>query len=148
MVRKNGFIDRSDYEGQFLRLLNKATKSGLSQALFQEKLGWHDQRINYVQCAAFLTLPSLSLNLLTGTHGALSFGLAFLTIGNITSNCVDHYKIRLLQQSEQQLPLLPPYLHNRDWKWLWLPLIPIEKLVGGRYFLARHGDNLIIPKED
>lgn len=154
LIRKKGYIDRSDYEEQFLAALNKVVKQGVVQALFQEKLGWHDQKGNYV--GYLLYTAAFPINVFfdskAGTHIGKILWLGLLPILNIGANYISNRYIEPLQQLNRFLfnnnpPPLPPSFPNRNWKELWLPPFPIEKWIAGRRFLTRHGNQLVIPRQ-
>ena len=156
LIRKKGYIDRQDYEEQFLAALNKAVKQGVVQALFQEKLGWHDQRNHYLYysfyIAAFPLFVYLDVNL-TGSHLGKMIWFGGLLVVNIGSNAIINSGQKSLQRFLNRLlpedlrPPLPPFFPKRDWKEFWLPPLPIEKWIAGRGFLNRHGNQLVIPRQ-
>jgi len=146
-VRDKSPADRSEYGKQFLQLLNKAVKSGLAEALFREKLG-PDQALTYG--GYFLWGSALSVGLLNnGSEAFLPWALHFYEI-NVSVNLCSGI-LRLMQN------VIPQPLRGEDMRQLyfmrsnlkeaWLPLLPIDKWVLGRLYLAHHGNNFIIPKE-
>ncbi|MEK7182718.1 MAG: hypothetical protein AAB694_01005, partial [Patescibacteria group bacterium] len=133
--------------------LNKAVKQGVVQALFQEKLGWHDQRNNYIGYLFYTAVFPINvlLDSQAVTHISKIIWLSLLPILNIGMNQITNQWGERLQQLNRFLfiepPPLPPQFANRNWKELWLPLFPIEKWIAGRGFLNRHGNQLVIPRQ-
>lgn len=151
-VRSQSFQDRSEYEEKFLNLLNQSVKSGLKEALLREKLGWHDQDINYqfyILYSAFLPpniLIDLALNRMI-PQSSITW-LATLLLLHISLNFLDNSSARRLQALISTLPddlksSLPPRHLNRNWRDIWLPRVPVDKYFAGRLYLSQHGDSLI-----
>lgn len=138
-VRKEHFIDRSNYEEQFLKLLNKAVKSGSTQALSQEKLGLPDQAINYgLYCVYFIWRSTFAL--LLGVN-PLAEPLVFFLFNGAINLCSEG--VRPIKRYRR---FVPP--HRRRFSNLVeaiSPLVQIDKWIAGWLFLARHGDKVIIP---
>lgn len=132
-IRSRHFTGTDEYKEQFLKLLNRAVKSGTAEGLFHEKLGWQDNKYAYF---AYMVFSGFELTHLPFT---LSDFIYYFAINHPVAQAINH----LPRRSETQSPMF----YIRDWKEAWLPLVPVDKWAVGRFYLARHGNELVIPKE-
>ncbi len=56
-----------------------------------------------------------------------------------------HPLLQFLYRHGRFSETFPSYV-RKDWKETWLPLIPVDKWTFGQFYLARHGNSLVIPK--
>lgn len=147
MVRKKGVQNKNDYEQKYLSRLNQAVYQGVTEALFQEKLGWLEQRISYRGLLIYLAgLPvNAWSDYLTDSYQSRGMWLGIiLFVLNPTLNYVlkiysePMKSINRLLPEEARLPI-PSSFPERDFKGYWLPILPIERWLYGR--------NLIVPAE-
>lgn len=152
-IRVGHFLDRSDYNDQFLVLLNKAVRDGLKEALFREKLGLHDQGTAFL-AYGLLMLPAYVQNTeaLMG-NGQFVEAIAWLRIF-LGINLMIQFGSYLYEWSDKAIygdDIVYDRKRNpslrEDWKEAWLPLVPIDRWMRGRLYLATQGSNLIVPKE-
>lgn len=151
-IRDGHFIDRSDYETQFLQKLNKAVKSGLLEALRREKLGWHDQGKNYIgkvfeHLAAFgssnIAYLSIGDNLITNIYPYwlfLSIALDFQRPHKSDSENL------LLYDGPNLFRIITSVKHIGE-KRAAFPAIPFPDWFRGKAFLARNGHQMIVPSK-
>lgn len=158
MIRSGHYIDNTDYNKQFLTRLNKTTKSAILDILFQEKLGLNDQMVNYVSHFGYFSVSPLLIfvleldkNFPTFLKGhepwlmAAGF-FAANVLGNSIHNYIDAWVNALLQTRPVERSFVHPSSPVRTGMGLLFPLVPVDKYLAGRWFLARHGDQLIIPR--
>ena len=139
-IRSGHPIDASDYNEQFLKMLNSAVAAGASEIVTSEKLGISDQLVPYIV---------LGMSLITFVvQGAIYkegippwVNLSFSLASNILWNVV----IYIIPQDEVYMTNYP-YTRRTQTECL-LPLtFPLNRWVYGQYYLAQHGDKIIIPK--
>ncbi|MBI2338289.1 hypothetical protein HYU95_03845 [Candidatus Daviesbacteria bacterium] len=141
-IKKRGYQNREDYEGQYLTRLQKEIKSAACEILFREKLGLHDQRINWLVYSMYI--PNIFSDLLRGDYeaAAITLGISILA-GNSILNVWRSIEIdRRIMQGDR----LPLYLTPRPWQEILYPVLPVDKWIKGRLLLARYGEELIIPR--
>lgn len=156
-IRSRHFIDRSDYNTQFLQKLNQATKDALLESLFYEKLGWNDQKTNYVFHLGYFCMAPLFIfilkveNMIPGPLQGYEPWLmipgffAANVLGNSIVNYINWQVHAILTIAGVNKPFASTGFSRHDGKELLLPLVPIEKYVAGRRFLDRNGSDLIVP---
>lgn len=143
-VRSNKYIDRSDYQEQFLRLLNEAVSAGTSQALSWEKLGFTNHKYVYALYAMSFMNDSGFFNTMSNMHIPL-----WVTIPTVivAYGAVVHPTMHILVKPFsiiENKPNHPAIRHS--WKEAPLPLLPVDRWIAGKIHLARHGQELVIPK--
>lgn len=148
-IQKTGFQNREDYESKYRAQLNREVKKGLAETLRWEKLGLRDQLPNYF--VYFAHLAWLPLNVNSGTYAVASslVGLIFFVHPMLAyhSNMRAQYYQWLNKSTKEYSPdlqiSLPPHINPRSWKTACLPLVPVDKWIRGRRFLAKHGEELV-----
>lgn len=158
-IRSGHYTDTSDYNAKFLKSLNQTTKQAVSECLFHEKLGWSDQKTNYT--VYLIQLAFLPLYY-PDAKEVLTWSTAITFILNPVFNFFQtrHYeRIQGINQSFQRLISqvdpegsnryfghIPPFLTKRSWREAIFPIVPVDKWIKGRVFLARHGSKLVVDK--
>lgn len=153
-IQKKGFQDREDYESRYLAQLNREVKSGLAETIWKEKLGLRAQLPNHM--IYMLSLSFLPLNINLGPTAVMFFAasLVFLVHPMLTfrSNMAYQRFRSLSEFTARNLPelrmFLPPHINPRSWKAAMMPVVPVDKWVKGRRFLAEYGNELIIPRSE
>lgn len=147
-VRDKGYKDREDYEKKFLGMLNREVKDATTEALFAEKLGFRDQKINYFVCvfqSFFLLPPLLSFNTTLDNYIKTAiFDLFFLAWQNSFFNNLNNDRFLRFHLFEKLMdahefgsrPMVPPSLNYRPLHQIFYPMIPVDKYIKGRRFLA------------
>lgn len=130
-IRLNHFIDRTDYNEQFLKLLNKAVKSGLSESVFREKLGFRTHDASYGFYLGWF-FWAVILNIQHDRSPIMPMNI----IGLFPIHIVGNY-IKGNVNPE----------NSRPWNESFMPLVPVDKYFLGLIFLARNGKNIVIPRE-
>lgn len=151
-IQKRGFQGQEDYADKYLARLNGEVKKGLAETIRREKLGLRNQFANYF--VYFLALGYLPLNVNLGPQavaGSLA-SLFFIVHPLLAHNSnITAQRLQQLREFRSLFPdlhiSLPPSVNPRSWKEAFLPVVPVDKWIKGRRFLAKHGTELIIPKE-
>lgn len=158
-IRKKNYQNREDYERQYLGKLKREVKEAATEILFAEKLGFQDQKINYI-------LYGLTTAVLSATDVALSsllqvdYPTKLLILHHIVFSCVIvNPALNLIDQIVFKMngfdeipsfpnfkPFLSPGINPRPWQKSFYPLIPIDKWAKGKKFLWQHGEELISTK--
>ncbi|MBI2029795.1 hypothetical protein HYT02_05235 [Candidatus Gottesmanbacteria bacterium] len=130
-VRATHYVDKEDYNSQFLRKLNQAIKEGISQSLFREKLGITDQRKNYLFYLSY-TPWLLSEGIQKDLKGELFALGTIVFFWHPILNLADNFTVRRMLHDNTGFPrktFVPPSTQNRSWKEGLLPLVPIDKWI-------------------
>lgn len=140
-VRKDHPVDRSDYDEIFLSQLNKASKSGLADALTHEKLGLHDQMGPYIGYAFLGATVASFLPIMIARDPNLFLGwmLFMLYAGNpairkTTEIILSKHKLTHGSLYDDSRIKDKAFFHFGNW-------------IAGRLYLAHNGDKLVVPKE-
>ncbi|MDP3987923.1 MAG: hypothetical protein Q8P80_02155 [Candidatus Levybacteria bacterium] len=136
-IRKAHPVHASDYKEQFLEFINKAVKSGLSESLKSEKLGYREQSTNYFGYA--FVLPASIWNASSGKMEDIIYSAGIFYLYNICVNLVHYSDPSLIEK-----PFRPAFVRRSLKETLFL-MLPLDKYIAGEYFLFRHGKNLIVP---
>lgn len=134
-IRQRGYQDRDDYNRQYLKRLRQEVTGAAAEVLRWEKLGWYDQKYNYVGDVVIFGM------LLTYT---ISKGRFFPTPWDIVAYLFAHFGAEVIH-SYRRLVDTPDPAVRRDLTEFWLPFVPVDKWIRGKIFLAQHGEELIIP---
>lgn len=149
-VRNGHFIDRADYNRQFLGFVNRAVRGGLQESLWREKLGY-DQAPGYFIYSLLLTSPSCQQNIEALVAHTVN-------VDSLFNSLIAFFGVNLLAQAYSYLDIIrtksmygdifidrkrSPRL--RDWKEALLPNVPIDRWLRGTFYLATQGEELILP---
>lgn len=150
-IRKKPYQDREDYERKYLGRLKKEVKDATAEVLFAEKLGFSDQKVNYLSYSVitgFLSMDiALQYYLAASLYVAFTFGLTH-PLTNIVQN-KRFMDIKRLDEIGTRMfpgffkPFMPPDVNYRPWNQIFYPVIPVDKWIIGRRFLAKHGEELM-----
>lgn len=151
-IRDGHYVDRSDYNEQFIKMINQETKRGLSQALFHEKLRLGDERLRtkYLFNALILMVNGYSVAMSpTPEQIAISASLYYLTY-NVPLNIAGYFHHKYTQATNQFLGtnIPTPADCRRNISEVFLPNIPVDRWARGKFYLLKHGNNMVIPKEE
>ncbi len=152
-IRDGHFVDRSDYNVQFLNLVNRAVRDGLKEVLFREKIGLHDQGRALLTYGFFMS-PMIMQNIEAFTAGTAQpvEPLNMLKIFLFT-NLFVHFGT-YMEIWRQKAMFGDDVVVDRkrnpslrgDWKEAFLPLVPVDRWARGRLYLAGEGHQLIVPR--
>lgn len=151
-IRKKNYQDREDYENQYLRRLKHEVKDAAAEVLFAEKLGFSDQKINYF--LYFPQIPILLANIPSKNVSAFVAELGLIAFLHSFLNARDNMRIikyKILQKYADTVSpgyrvTVPPWINSRSWQQIFYPVVPIDRWIKGRRFLAEHGEELISSK--
>ena len=139
-IRSGHPIDQSDYNKQFLGMLNGAVSAGTAEILTSEKLGIHDQFVPYTAESLYSSALAAS-SALNGENPLKWSSLILILVFNIGFNSLYH----VVNNSE--VALTANVHTRRDIASCLIPLpLPAERWIYGQYYLARHGDQMVISK--
>lgn len=129
-------LDQNDYEQQYLSRIRREVKSAALEVLWSEKMGLHQQRRNWIFYPFYGSY--ISANLLTRDY--LN---AMIFLGQLI--CFIHPFINIMQNRayEGRKLFLPPYINPKPWQKIFYPPVPVNKWILGRWFLTKHGNDLI-----
>ncbi|MFA5933323.1 MAG: hypothetical protein WCV81_03630 [Microgenomates group bacterium] len=151
-IKTKGYKDRAEYEERYAATLNHEVRSAASEILFREKLGWHEQKHNYI---VYMFPASFILtDLLLADFQGVLFQLGIVT-------CITNPLINMLQNSFYQqrrkfnelgasflndfdIPI-PPDLNYKPWYKAFYPVLPVDKWIKGKKVLASK-ENLIVER--
>lgn len=159
-VRKEGYADRDDFEAKSLKLLNRATRSGILQALWNEKMGFEDQMgvysINFAQIGGALMVAGLvqrfpeiykEIYLLTCVGSSFFLNALLNSAGsrviNGTSDDFPRLKEKELVIDQGNFTFIHPRIPNRTWESYLLPPFFLLRHLKGSHYLNREGQDLI-----
>ncbi len=154
-IKQEGYQDPEDYNRKCLARLRKEAKDGASEILWREKMGWREQMPNwmvYMVAASFL-LFNLSRNdyLNVGLDLGATIGILH-PLFNFRRNQqfldwqnLQRFARTFIPDSNYDVTI-PPYITPKSWQKAFYPLLPVDKWIQGRVFLAQHGEELIIPR--
>lgn len=152
-IQKKGYKDRADYEEKYTAILNHEVRSAASEILFREKLGWHEQKVNYLSYS--FPAPFIITNLLSGDFLSSLIHLGVVTC--ITNPTINIFQNNWYQQRQKLNEIgsylfdnfpsrpIPPSLNYRPWYKAFYPIIPIDKWINGKRVLASK-ENLIVER--
>lgn len=143
-IHEGAITDESDSEIQLGRL-NRAIKSALSDTLRQEKIGLH-RTDNLTWLAVYGFAITKEASWIVNEHPS-SEDMLNMVMQLVLLNSFAHLIYGLMYKfgGEPRGNKPWPYLRNNPFE-IALPMVPIDKWVWGKYYLAQHGNELIIPK--
>lgn len=146
-IRKTTYSNKEEYEQRFLERLQTEVKSAVIGILFEEKLGFREQRHDWI--TYLIGSPVLLSVVSSGDYWNLvKFGVLEFGLLHPFSNMAEVREFKKWEEFNRFSgnSFIPPDVNPRSWKKSFYPLLPVEKWAAGRLLLAQHGNELIAAK--
>lgn len=140
--RRLGSKNEEKHDAMYLSRLRKEINGGLGDILTGEKLGWKEQRNNYLMYGGCIFISAMAHMPKDSFETAALKGVVLLFMSHATLSAVSHYCIE--PEYDYYGAELPPSVNPRTKKTGLLPPIPIDRYVRGKYFLVRHSNQVVI----
>lgn len=141
-IRSGHPIDQVDYNEQFLKMLNKTVRTGISEVIGSEKLGIRDQGLMYLFQGVYLSQFLLNFTMHNGASGQWWNHLLIYLSQCIGVNSILHTLDRKDESSLTQRTYSRRYPED-----CLIPLLfPLDRWIRSQVYLARNGEKMIILK--